>query len=84
MNLFKLLETNLRITNIVICLLVIALILIPKIAEVTKKFSNLVNEDLSTNDRNYLISEQENISHQNLYVPPNYGGPDSQHGSGTR
>ncbi|BAZ29492.1 hypothetical protein NIES4074_19390 [Cylindrospermum sp. NIES-4074] len=29
-------------------------------------------------------SDRHSTAKSNIYIPPNYGGPDSQHGSGTR
>lgn len=71
-------KTNLKIFSVLIFCLTASLI-IPKVAEATGSFrrlpaSNLGNESL-------IVRSADG---QDTYVPPNYGGPDSQHGSGTR
>ncbi|MBE9005671.1 hypothetical protein IQ259_11590 [Fortiea sp. LEGE XX443] len=77
-------DTNLRITGILI-LCVSACLVIPKIADATGRVSSLVAKDLSHTNSNSLTSSKVNSQAlKNVYIPPNYGGPDSQHGSGTR
>lgn len=76
LNLWRMLETNVRITGIVIFFLVSAYMLVPKIAEVSRTVSAAVNNSLNI--------DAANAHGEDRYIPPNYGGPDSQHGSGTR
>ncbi|MEH1797349.1 MAG: hypothetical protein V7L17_32715 [Nostoc sp.] len=77
-------KTNFRITKIMI-LCISAYILIPKIAAYTGISSTASANTGGATSNNTSITHQ--VSSQNLkdtYIPPNYGGPDSQHGSGTR
>ncbi|MEH2192569.1 MAG: hypothetical protein V7K98_07990 [Nostoc sp.] len=77
-------KTNFRITNITI-LCISAYVLIPKIAAYTSIFSPASANTVGATSSNTLIARK--VNSQNLkdtYIPPNYGGPDSQHGSGTR
>ncbi|MBN3908437.1 MAG: hypothetical protein HWQ35_18410 [Nostoc sp. NMS1] len=77
-------KTNLRITKIII-FCISAYILIPKVAACTSLFGTASANAVSTPSSNTLIARK--VNSQNLkdtYIPPNYGGPDSQHGSGTR
>ncbi|MBU7587137.1 MAG: hypothetical protein KAF91_30530 [Nostoc sp. TH1S01] len=76
--------TNLKITSILI-LCVSACLVIPKIADARGNLNDLVANSLQQTDTNSLKSS--NVESQQLtdvYVPPNYGVPDSQRGSGTR
>lgn len=85
MNLWRILETNVRITSIVILFLVSAYMLVPKIAEVSRTFSTfMANTFSATTGNNSLDIDAANADGVDRYIPPNYGGPDSQHGSGTR
>jgi hypothetical protein len=75
---------NLKIATVVIFCLS-ACLSIPKIAD-AGNFSSLV-ETSFTGANNSTITTIDKGSErlQDIYVPPNYGGPDSsQHGSGTR
>ncbi|WP_223280305.1 hypothetical protein [Nostoc sp. PA-18-2419] len=48
-------------------------------------FSTASATSLSPNANNTLIARKVNSPDlKDTYIPPNYGGPDSQHGSGTR
>ncbi|WP_180267753.1 hypothetical protein [Nostoc linckia] len=48
-------------------------------------FSTASATSLNSNGSNTLIARKVNYPDlKNTYIPPNYGGPDSQHGSGTR
>lgn len=83
-NFWELMGTNFRITSAVIfCISVY--IVIPKIANTTGSFSTLKADILGITDSDRsTISSVNSQSAKDVYVPPNYGGPDSQHGSGTR
>ncbi|WP_373530507.1 hypothetical protein [Nostoc sp.] len=78
-NLLKAMKTNLRITKFrLFC--IAAYILIPNIAACTGIFSTA-----SANSSNALIGRKVNSQDlKDTYIPPNYGGPDSQYGTGTR
>ncbi|AFZ23668.1 hypothetical protein Cylst_1380 [Cylindrospermum stagnale PCC 7417] len=79
------LETNVKITSIVIFFLVSAYMLVPKIFEVSRTFSALMANTFSaTTSNNRLNIDAAKAHSEDRYIPPNYGGPDSQHGSGTR
>lgn len=61
-------------------LFIVGCILIPNIAACTGIFSTA-----SANNSNALIARKVNSQDlKDTYIPPNYGGPDSQYGSGTR
>jgi hypothetical protein len=77
-------RTNFRITKFLI-FCIGTYILIPKFASYTGMFSTASANTLGTTNRSTLIARK--VNSQNLkdtYIPPNYGGPDSHHGSGTR
>ncbi len=77
-------KTNLRITNLVIFCISIY-VLIPKIADCTSVLSATTANNLNTsNSDTSTISKVNSQGLKDIYVPPNYGSPDSQHGSGTR
>lgn len=62
-----------------------AYILIPKIVGYVGVFSTASASSLNSNGSNTLIARKVNSPDlKDTYIPPNYGGPDSQHGSGTR
>jgi len=62
-----------------------AYILIPKIVGYVGGFSAASASSLKFNDSNTLIARKVNSPDlQDTYIPPNNGGPDSLHGSGTR
>ncbi len=62
-----------------------AYILIPKIVGYVGVFSTASATSLNSSGSNTLIARKVNYPDlKNTYIPPNYGGPDSQHGSGTR
>lgn len=77
-------KTNFRITKfIMFC--ISAYILLPKIATYTCIFSSASANTLPTTSSKVLIVPKVNSQNlKDIYIPPNYGGPDSQHGSGTR
>ncbi|MDZ8227166.1 MULTISPECIES: hypothetical protein [unclassified Nostoc] len=77
-------KTNFRIKKFLI-LCIGAYILIPKIAAFTGMFSTASANTFEATSNNILIARKVNSENlQDTYIPPNYGGPDSQHGSGTR
>lgn len=62
-----------------------AYILVPKIAACTGMFSTASANAFDATSSNTLIAHKANSQNlKDIYIPPNYGGPDSQHGSGTR
>ncbi len=78
-NLPTLMKPNLKITSIVILFVSVYLIL-SKISNATAAFNPLMVNDLS---RTIEKVNPEGLKDK-IYIPPNNGGPDSQHGSGTR
>jgi hypothetical protein len=83
-NLPWLMKTNLSISSAVILCISIFLI-VPKISHSTENLSILTTRSLSSASSQKLatLKGKYHLSDE-TYVPPNYGGPDSQHGSGTR
>lgn len=62
-----------------------AYLLIPKIADCTGIFSSASANSFGPTSSNTLIARKVNSQNlQDIYIPPNYGGPDSHNGSGTR
>ncbi len=83
-NLWELMGTNLRITSAVIFCISIYTIM-PKIANNPSSFGTLKADILGMTSSDRLTTSSVNSqSAKDIYVPPNFGGPDSQHGSGTR
>ncbi|MEH2324194.1 MAG: hypothetical protein V7K32_11575 [Nostoc sp.] len=77
-------KTNFRIKQLLI-LCISAYILIPKIAGSTGMVSTASANAFGATSSNTLIARKVNSENlKDTYIPPNYGGPDSQHGSGTR
>ncbi|MCC5646798.1 hypothetical protein LC607_28555 [Nostoc sp. CHAB 5824] len=77
-------KANFRITKFMI-FCIAAYILIPKIAACTGMFSTASANTFSATSSDTLIARKVNSQNlKDIYIPPNYGGPDSQHGSGTR
>lgn len=77
-------KTNLRITKFLI-LCIIAYIIIPKVATCTGILSTASNNAFGATSNDTLIAHKVNSQNlKDIYVPPNYGGPDSNNGSGTR
>jgi hypothetical protein len=76
-------RTNFRITTLIICC-ISAYILLPKFAACTSILSIASANSLSTTSSTSLIARKVNSQNLKDYIPPNYGGPDSEHGSGTR
>ncbi|MDZ8183343.1 MAG: hypothetical protein RMX96_00570 [Nostoc sp. ChiSLP02] len=57
----------------------------PKIVAYTGVFSTASASSFPPNANDTLIAGKVNSENlKDIYIPPNYGGPDSQHGSGTR
>ncbi|MFK0730733.1 MAG: hypothetical protein ACFKPT_11000 [Gloeotrichia echinulata GP01] len=82
-NLPRVMETHLRITSVVI-LCVSAYLLLPKITDATAVINTFTANGFSTTSNQSLTTPKLNHEGLKVYIPPNYGGPDSQHGSGTR
>jgi hypothetical protein len=77
-------KTNFRITKLII-FCIGAYIVIPKIAACTGIFSTASANTFDATSSNTLVAHKVNSQNsKDVYIPPNYGGPDSQHGSGTR
>jgi hypothetical protein len=76
-------RTNFRITKLIICC-ISAYVLLLKVADCTSIFSTASANSLSTTSSTSLIARKVNSQNLKDYIPPNYGGPDSEHGSGTR
>ncbi|WP_224086656.1 hypothetical protein [Nostoc sp. MS1] len=77
-------KTNLTVIGVLI-FCISASVIIPKVADATGNTKSSLSSDVSS-DRQAIkqSSGQIAINSREVYVPPNYGGPDSQHGSGTR
>ncbi|WP_461947229.1 hypothetical protein [Nostoc sp.] len=58
----------------------------PQIAACTGIFSSASANAFGDTSSNTLIARKVNSQNlkDDIYIPPNYGGPDSHHGSGTR
>ncbi|MGM3304615.1 hypothetical protein ACSQ6I_01260 [Anabaena sp. WFMT] len=78
------LDTNAKITSIVVLCVVSAVILIPNLTEATKIFHGLIVNDFSDTESPRSRTQAVNTFALDIYTPPNYGAPDSQYGSGTR
>ncbi|QLE54546.1 hypothetical protein [Nostoc sp. TCL26-01] len=76
-------KTNLTIFSVLIFCLTASLI-IPKVADATGTFRRLSASNFGNENLLVRSSDEYSQGSQGTYVPPNYGGPDSQHGSGTR
>ncbi len=62
-----------------------AYLILPTIADATGNRNIVTFDELNSSGSSQLSTlrmSSEGI--KDIYVPPNYGGPDSQHGSGTR
>jgi hypothetical protein len=80
----RLMNTNLRITSAVI-LCISTYLIVPKVAHSKENLRILTTRSLSgASSQKLPILKAKSHRLGELYVPPNYGGPDSQHGSGTR
>ncbi len=59
--------------------------MIPKIAVTTVNVNAVTLDKLNPSNHSYLITDQvNNQDSKDMYIPPNNGGPNSKHGSGTR
>ncbi|MEH1951400.1 MAG: hypothetical protein V7K77_31275 [Nostoc sp.] len=77
-------KTNFPITKFMI-FCIGAYILLPKIAACTGILSTASANSFGPSSSNTLIVGKVNSQNlQDTYIPPNYGGPDSHNGSGTR
>jgi hypothetical protein len=77
-------KTNFRFTKIMI-LCISAYILLPKFATCISLFGTAsANTVVSTSSNTFIARKVNSPNLKDAYIPPNYGGPDSQHGSGTR
>lgn len=77
-------KINFRITKFMI-FCIGAYILLPKIATCTGIFSTASANSFGPTSSNTLIARKVNSQNlKDIYIPPNYGGPDSHNGSGTR
>ncbi|MBK1988782.1 hypothetical protein A0J48_014755 [Sphaerospermopsis aphanizomenoides BCCUSP55] len=52
--------------------------------EVTITFHSLIVNGFSDTENSNFTANEINSIEQNRYIPPNYGAPDSEYGSGTR
>ncbi|MDZ8053644.1 MAG: hypothetical protein RMX68_007690 [Aulosira sp. ZfuVER01] len=82
-NLPRSITNHLRITSIAILFISVYLI-IPKTASTTAAFSSVPMESLGTSSESLTTSRSNSQELKQTFTPRNYGGPDSQHGSGTR
>lgn len=82
-NLPRPITNNLRVTSIAI-LVIIFYLVIPKNANTTQAFSAVTVHNLSASSEHVDTPKTNSEQLKKAYTPPNYGGPDSQHGSGTR
>jgi hypothetical protein len=83
-NLFKVIDVNMKITSVLILCMVSGLMLIPAIAQANIDCQAVILSILSQPESDRLNTEKINFYNQETYVPPNYGTPDSYYGSGTR
>ncbi len=82
-NLPRSITNNLRITSIAI-LVIIFYLVIPKSGNTTQAFSAVTVHRFSSSGERVNAPRTNSEKLKQTYTPPNYGGPDSQHGSGTR
>ncbi|BAY22836.1 hypothetical protein NIES2100_26000 [Calothrix sp. NIES-2100] len=82
-NLPRSITHHLRITSIAILLISVYLV-IPKTANTTADLSVVNVNSFSTSGESLTTLGATIQDLKKTYTPPNYGGPDSQHGSGTR
>ncbi|MBD2343076.1 hypothetical protein [Anabaena subtropica] len=76
-------KVNWRVISVVIFCISASLI-IPKVADATGNLNRSSSASNSRDDKQIIKNFEQNPQDEEAYVPPNYGGPDSQHGSGTR
>lgn len=82
-------KSSLKIASLIIIFFIGAHLIIPKIADAAGKSSNLTASGSSTTASKSLttdnpVDSQVWAESNSDYEPPNYGSPDSYHGSGTR
>ncbi|MBD2206504.1 hypothetical protein H6G33_30465 [Calothrix sp. FACHB-1219] len=86
-NLPRSVTNNLRITSLAILLIGVYLI-IPKTATTTAALSEMSMNQFSHSSENITenitMAEANSVELAKTYTPPNYGGPDTESGSGTR
>ena len=82
-NLPKSIINNLRITSLAILLISVYLV-IPKTANTTAGLSVVNVSTFSSSGESFTTMGATVQEFKKPYTPPNYGGPDSEHGSGTR
>jgi hypothetical protein len=83
--------TSLRITGVILFLVSVHLV-VPKMIDVTPALSlpnvsthsEITDKSLNSNRTMPAIKQLANEKSDGDYEPPNYGSPDSHHGSGTR
>ena len=83
-NLLRTIDVNIKITGIVIFCIISALIVIPAMAELKYNLGNLAVNSFSETQSYHSKSLEQNTINRDVYIPPNYGAPDTQFGSGTR
>ena len=83
-------ETRFRNASVV-ALIVGLHLTVPKISELTTNFTDLTSSDpraVAINGETKIEINSQNLDKNNdldeEFQPPNYGGPDSERGSGTR
>jgi hypothetical protein len=74
---------NLKITSLAILSIGVYLV-IPQTGTTTATLSDVNLNSFSTSSESLTMHEANFRELQPTYIPPNYGGPDSQYGSGTR
>ncbi|MBD2208867.1 hypothetical protein H6G27_03140 [Nostoc linckia FACHB-104] len=80
----RLISLHIRITSIAILLLSGYLVIFKNI-DTTTALNSLNANHFHTNGGEGLTSTKTHSQGvKETYIPPNYGGPDSEHGSGTR
>jgi hypothetical protein len=83
-NLPRLIGNHFRVTSVVM-LCMSAYVIIPKVVDSTQNVNSLTAKSLSsTNSHNLSTETAKPEVVKDIYVPPNYGAPNSQRGSGTR
>ncbi|HLO89201.1 MAG TPA: hypothetical protein VK203_29910 [Nostocaceae cyanobacterium] len=83
-NLLKLLDSNVKIAGVMVFCIVFTYVLVPKVTELSKNLYSFLANYSSQSESSNVTANQIEIDSQSIYIPPNFGGPDSQHGSGRR
>jgi hypothetical protein len=77
-------KPNLTVIGVLIFCIGASLI-IPKVADATGNLKSSLASSIPEDNREVIQTSGQNpLNADEIYIPPNYGGPDSQHGSGTR